>query len=336
MKYPEVSIITINYNGLKDTIECLNSLKKINYPNYEIFVVDNASENNEGDKLKEKFKDNIRLIKSKENTGFAGGNNLAIRQIIKENKSKYICLLNNDTVVDKDFLKYLVEKAEEDIKIGSVMPQSLQYYNKNLIDSCGLSYYKSGLSFIRNANLKKDSKISNTLFSSDGVCSLYDVSALKSVRYKNEYFDEDFFMYAEDLDLGFRLLHRGYIPEFTNKSIIYHKRSSSSGLNSDFARYYGLKNTLLVIYKNYSNYYIIWYIIPIIIMQIGMLLLYIKRRKLYLLLKSYFGFFMSIRHICKKRQYILKNSNITNKYLLNFFEKPIFPYNYIHKLIYGT
>ena len=69
MEDPKVSIITINYNGLEDTIECLNSLKKINYPNYEIFVVDNASENNEGDKLKEKFKDHIRLIKSKENAG---------------------------------------------------------------------------------------------------------------------------------------------------------------------------------------------------------------------------------------------------------------------------
>ena len=64
MKYPKVSIITINYNGLKDTIECLDSLKKIDYPNYEVFVVDNASDNKEGDKLKEKFKDNIRLIKS--------------------------------------------------------------------------------------------------------------------------------------------------------------------------------------------------------------------------------------------------------------------------------
>ena len=134
---------------------------------------------------------------------------------------------------------------------------------------------------------------------------MYNVSALKSVRYKHEYFDEVFFMYAEDLDLGFRLLHKGYIPEFTNKSIIYHKRSSSSGLDSNFARHYHSRNILLTIYKNFPLLLLMKYIVPIIMIQFGMVLLYIKRKEFHILLKSYFKFFLYIHTIYKKRQYVI-------------------------------
>ncbi|MHB8442764.1 MAG: glycosyltransferase family 2 protein [Patescibacteria group bacterium] len=328
---PRVSIITINYNGLNDTIECLESLKKIDYPNYEVFVVDNASRNNEGDKLKKKFGDYIKLIQSDKNLGFAGGNNFAIREIIKESKSKYICLLNNDTVVDKSFLDHLVEKAESDSNIASVMPQSLQYYNINMIDSCGIYYYKSGISLILNLNKEKDTVFKEKLFSSEGVCSIYRIQALKEIAYKDEYFDEDFFMYAEDLDLGFRLIHKGYISEFEVKSIIYHKRGTTAGKESDFARYHHSRNILLTIYKNYPTYFLLKYFISILIMQFGLGILYLKRGKLKILFKSYIGCFKMIPLIHKKREFILKSSNVKNKELIMFFEESVFPIKWILK-----
>src|SRR3989344_2445038 len=95
MKNPKVSIIILNWNGWKDTIECIDSIKKISYPNYEIIVVDNASRGDDVNILKNKFWDFIRLIKNKENYGFAKGNNIAIKQVLKENKSDYVLLLNN-------------------------------------------------------------------------------------------------------------------------------------------------------------------------------------------------------------------------------------------------
>jgi 3'(2'),5'-bisphosphate nucleotidase len=105
-KYPLVSIISINFNNLEVTAEMLQSLRQISYPNIEIIIVDNASEKERVDLLKERFPE-IILIKSPENTGFAGGNNLGI----VKSKGKYILLLNNDTVVDpldgtKEFISH--------------------------------------------------------------------------------------------------------------------------------------------------------------------------------------------------------------------------------------
>jgi hypothetical protein len=323
---PKVSIIIINYNGIDDTIECLNSLKNIKYINYNIFVVDNSSKNKEGKNLEKKFSAYINLIQSNKNVGFAGGNNLAIRKIIKEGSSKYICLLNNDTVVKKDFLGYLVNVAEKNQKVASVMPQVLKYNERDIIDSCGIQYYKSGVSSIININKKKDTIFNDRLFSSEGVCSLYRISALKEIAYKDEYFDEDFFMYAEDLDVGFRLLHKSYIPKVEMKSIVYHKRGNTAGRDSDFARYYHSRNILLTIYKNYPTYFLFKYFISILIMQFGICFLYIKRGKIILLFKVYRDFTKKTSLMYNKRHLILKSSVLSNRELMNYFEKKFFPF----------
>ena len=97
MNQPKVSIIILNWNGLKNTICCLQSLKKITYQNYEVVVVDNGSKNKQADVLEERFKNYIHLIRNEENLGFAGGNNIAIKKVIAERKSEYVLLLNNES-----------------------------------------------------------------------------------------------------------------------------------------------------------------------------------------------------------------------------------------------
>ena len=97
--YPKISIVILNWNGLKYTIECLESLKKSTYPNYEVIVVDNGSKGNDADILEEKYKGYIKLIRNKENLGFPGGSNIAIKQIIAQGESDYVLLLNNDTKI---------------------------------------------------------------------------------------------------------------------------------------------------------------------------------------------------------------------------------------------
>ena len=121
MNHSKVSIIILNWNGLKDTIECLESLKKITYPNYEVIVVDNGSEGNDADILEEKYKGYIRLIRNKENLGFAGGNNVGIKYALKKYKPEYVLLLNNDIkIIQEDWLGKMVEIAEANEKIGVV------------------------------------------------------------------------------------------------------------------------------------------------------------------------------------------------------------------------
>ncbi len=328
---PKVSIITINYNGLEDTIECLESLKKIIYPNYEVFVVDNASKNREGNELKKRFGKYINLIQSDKNLGFSGGNNLAIREVIKEGKSKYICLLNNDTIVDKFFLKYLVTKIKVDKRICGVTPEILKYYDKTIIDGIGISYYKCGLSFGINNNKIKHSKVNDKIFAAGAACVLHSVDALKSICIGTEYFDEDFFLYGEDLDLGFRMLLKGYYPSYEKKSIVFHKGSKSvNKKGASFKYYYLSRNLLFVILKNYPISLLIKYLIPIIIAQIITVLFYMTRGEFKLIWNIYKGFFSKFFIMYKKRKIILQNSNVQSIYIESFFEKHIFPYKYLN------
>ena len=116
----KVSIIVLNWNNYNDSAECLESLNNIDFPNCEIILVDNASEDGSAERLKMNYP-NISLIKNHDNYGYAKGNNVGIKQALK-NGADYVLLLNNDTVVDQHFLTPLVMDAEADNGIGIVGP----------------------------------------------------------------------------------------------------------------------------------------------------------------------------------------------------------------------
>ena len=129
MNQPKVCTITLNWNGLEDTIECLESLKKITYPNYEVIVVDNGSEANDAQVLEERFGDYIHLIKNDRNYGFYGGANIGIRYALNNSYPDYLLLLDNDTVVDPEFLTEMVKVAEADPAIG-IAGAKIYYYDE--------------------------------------------------------------------------------------------------------------------------------------------------------------------------------------------------------------
>ena len=116
---PDISFITICYNGFKDTCELIESLhKKLKSVSYEIIVVDNASREDEAAKIHELYP-TVISIRSNENGGFSGGNNIGIRAA----KGKYIFLINNDTYIESDEIAYLVERLESRPEIGGVSPK---------------------------------------------------------------------------------------------------------------------------------------------------------------------------------------------------------------------
>ena len=132
---PRVCIIILNWNGLEDTVECLGSLNKITYPNYEIIVVDNGSRGNDAELLKQRCGDYIHVIENDKNYGFAEGCNIGMRYAIEE-RADYFLLLNNDTVVDSIFLDELIKTAENDIA-GIVGPAIYFYDSPDEIQSRG-------------------------------------------------------------------------------------------------------------------------------------------------------------------------------------------------------
>lgn len=234
MKKPKVSIIILNWNGLEDTIECLNSIKKITYPNYEVIVVDNGSSGNDVQVLRKKFGSYIKIIKNKKNEGFAEGNNIAIRRVMKENKSKYVLLLNNDTVVDKKFLDELVKVAESDDKIGIVGPVIRNYYTKEIDFAGGKINWWLG----RPYHLKKIDPREYTDFIT-GCCMLIPIEKLKKVGL----FDKMYFTYFEDSDLCERIKKLGFKLKIIEKSKLIHKVSKSTGKKGLY-NYYFARNRI--------------------------------------------------------------------------------------------
>lgn len=140
MNHPKVSIVILNWNGLDDTLECLESLKKVDYPNYEIIVVDNGSRGNDAQLLQERFGDYIQLIQNDKNYGLGKGFNIGIQYALENNHSDYVLIMNNDMVVDANFLDELVRVAKGNEKIGLVGPK-IYYYDykgrKDVIWSAG-------------------------------------------------------------------------------------------------------------------------------------------------------------------------------------------------------
>ncbi len=311
---PRVAIILLNYNGLKDTSECLESLKKINYDNYEVIVVDNASKNNEADILERNFKNFAKIIKSKENTGFAEGNNIGIRYAIKNNDD-YILILNNDTIVQPEFLKNMILTSFHK-KAEMVSPRIYDYYNRNEVDRLGQTYTKSGLFFDR-----KDTKY--RLFTLSACCALYSVKLLNSVTENGNYYDPDFFMYAEDSDLGFRAILKNFKSAIANKAIIFHKGSASAGKKSDFSLHLLHRNSAWIIIKNLPTTILIRYFLWILLIQIIIVVYYIFKGKPKLILKAKWDSLKGFSKMLKKRKFIQKNRIISNKNLIKQIENKL-------------
>ena len=135
---PKVFIIVLNWNNWSDTIGCLESLNKANYPNFEIVVVDNGSK----EKMKipvlqpGRYSPKIKVFYNKKNLGFSGGNNIGINYALNQG-ADYALLLNNDTIVDNNFLNELIEAAEKDEKIGILGPKIYYHKDPQMIWSAG-------------------------------------------------------------------------------------------------------------------------------------------------------------------------------------------------------
>jgi hypothetical protein len=227
-KNPKVSIIILNWNGWEDTIECLESLYKITYPNYEVIVVDNGSTNDSLKQIKKVInKNNTRIIENKENLGFAEGNNVAMREVMKVGKSKYVLLLNNDTVVDKEFLSELVKTGESDEKVG-IVGSILYYYDEpdKIWRSGGKMNWLTGKPnhIFRDYKDKEKISIESKVEHVVGCSFLIKLDILKKIGL----LDKLYFCYFEETDLCIKANKLDYRVYLNTKSKVWHKVSKSS------------------------------------------------------------------------------------------------------------
>jgi GT2 family glycosyltransferase len=239
-KLPLVSVVLVNWNSEKDTLECVRSIKNSSFTNIKIIIVDNNSNNFDGLKLNNSNLDYI-LISLKENTGFTGGNNTGITKAL-DIGSEYIFILNNDTIIDHLCIEKLLEPFSNDNNIGVTTPIIYHYPNKDIIWSAGTDFNNFFLMPKNTGYLdKKNDQFLKEKFLkyANGCAFLIKSSHIKDAKS----FTEDYFCMYEDVDLGLKLEKMKIKTYYTPHAIVWHKESISAG---------GLENPPYVYYQTRS------------------------------------------------------------------------------------
>ena len=244
----EVSIITINYNGLDDTCALIESIPF--NENIEVIIVDNASNNQEGETIAKRFSQ-VKVILSNRNLGFAGGNNLGIQAAL----GKYLFLVNNDTVF-KDFnVQALINRMNSSPEIGIVCPKIRFAWGNNPIQFAG--YTSLSRITVRNRAIgygEEDHGQYDTAHPTTyahGAAMLIRRDAIEKVGLM----PECYFLYYEELDWSMMFTRAGYQIWYEPTSTIYHKESQSTGQNSPLRTYYLTRNRLLLVRRNPQEFY---------------------------------------------------------------------------------
>ena len=269
-----VSVNLLTWNGEKYIKKCLDSVLRQTYNNTEINVLDNGSKDKTIvliKKIKKESNRKINIWQNKENIGFAPGQNV----LINKAKGDFILMLNQDAILDKDYIKKAVIEMEEDKKIAAIQPKIIKYdYEKDeptdSFDSTGLLIYRNRRIVNRGQGVKNKGQYEKKeeIFGADGALPFYRREALEDVKIDNEYFDNDFFAYKEDIDLSWRLRLYGWKIVYVPSILAYHGRGAGESESmkyldilkqrrkvSFFAKKLSFKNQRLMQIKNefFSN-----------------------------------------------------------------------------------
>ena len=339
MDKPRVSIVILNWNGWEDTTECLESVYQINYPNFDVILVDNASEDDSLNKIKKYCSGNLKvessffkynsenkpikvreysedfensqeslkiedltlpqltLIKNKKNYGFPGGNNIGMKFALKFFNPDYILLLNNDTVVEENFLVELIENGEIRDDIGILGPKIYFYDEPNTLWSagCKISWKLSrGIQIGTNEVDKGQYDTEKEVEYVSGSAFLIKTEVIEKIGLM----DETYFLYFEESDWTLRANQEDYKSLYVPKASVWHRVSrSGGGIREQMGLYYITRNRWIFMKKwsNKINYsvFILFQVIGAILFPMLLSIIY-KNSKLFT--TYYHGLFEGIKH----------------------------------------
>jgi hypothetical protein len=267
-----VFIIILNWNGREDTLVCLDSVRKINYPDFEVVVVDNGSIDDSVKVIRKTFPE-VAVLETGENLGFAGGNNVGIRYALEQD-AEYLFLLNNDTVVDPQVLGGFME-ASSSVGQEAIFGAKIYYFAEpNKIWYAGAKWNGKNSHFTHvGQDCTDDGKKFNVLSATDYACGCaFFVSARLLQRIG--LLDEKYYLTFEETDLCYRAKKMGYESYFVPEAKVWHKVSTSfGGGDSPLYSYFLMRNKLLWAKKNlpfsqrmmlYRNVYhdLLYYVLP--------------------------------------------------------------------------
>ncbi len=237
------SVIVLNWNGREHLAGCLDSLKVQTIDSFEVLVVDNGSTDGSAEFLEANYSGFVTLIRSPKNIGFAAGNNLAIA----EARGTYIALLNNDAEAAPDWLELTAAAMDGDGRAGMCAVKILNFQDRRMIDNTGHLIYRDGLNRGR-GRLEQDcgqyDQETEALFPS-GCAAVYRKAMLDEIGC----FDEDFFAYGDDTDIGLKGRLAGWTCIFQPLAVVYHKYSGSTGHYSPFKAFHVERNRIWIAVK---------------------------------------------------------------------------------------
>jgi len=296
----KVTVVIPNYNGLHFLDKCLSSMGAQTFDDVHTLVVDNGSTDGSISYIRENFPW-VELVELGENTGFDHAVNVGIEKA----ETPYVLLLNNDTEVEPDFVGELYKAIEASEDIFSVSSKMLNFANRGIMDDAGDFYSAFGWQFQRGVGrcervFNKPSKI----FSACAGAAIYRKSILEKIGH----FDEKFFAYLEDIDIGYRAKIHGYKNVFCPTARVYHVGSGSSGSKyNDFKVSLSSRNSIYLIYKNMPIIQIIINLPALLAGYFVKWLFFVKKGFGRVYLKGIAEGIKTCRKNCKKVRFEFKN-----------------------------
>ena len=341
--HPLVSINLLTYNAERYIKNCLNSVFSQDYPELEVLIIDNTSTDGTIEYLKKlPKKQNLKIIFNKKNIGFAAGHNQGIR----ESEGNFILCLNQDIVLNSGFVREAMEIFKKDNKIASVqgkllrwnlgLPTSNQFTDyrvSHIVDTIGLSIFKNRRIINREQGQIDQEQFERTeeIFGADGAAPVYRREALEDVKIKEDFFDEDFFCYKEDVDIAWRLRLNGWKAIYQPKAVAWHARTAGDSAAKNyfaimrerlkigkFGKFHAFKNQRLMQLKNEQPLLFLkhlpWFLPKEIISWIYVLLL---ERYTWRAIRDLFKL---TPRAWKKRKIIMANKKVSAKEMERWFE----------------
>ena len=312
---PLVSIIILNYNAGNLLLNCVDSVFKSTYPNFEVLVVDNISTDNSHVVCKKKF-EKIHLIENKENLGYCEGNNVGIRNA----NGEFVVILNPDTIVEPNWLNHLMS-AYNEFGEGLYQPKFFSLNEKHVLQSTGNMLHIFGFGFAKDKGKIDDEKMESVekINYASGTC----LFTSKIVLDKIGLLDPFLFLYHDDLDLGWRAAHIGINSFYVPKSIIYHAESYSIKWSSK--KFYWLeRNRKYCLLTHYSKETYAKMRFSLFLVDLCVWLFYLSKGFLGAKIKAELDIFRNRKTIKIRHNQLEKMKIVSDKELIKKFPDEIF------------
>lgn len=313
---PIASLVIICWNSAKHLPRCLECLSQQTFGGFEIIIVDNGSTDGATTGLEQKYPQlDLRIERLASNHGFAAANNIGAHLA----RGKWLVLLNADAFPEPGWLENLITAAKSWPEVASFSSRQIQANNMEFLDGAGDAYHVSGMAW--RIGLGYPAKLyglnATKLFSPCAAAAMYLRAAFLDVGG----FDEDFFSYFEDVDLGFRLQLRGYSAMYLPQAIVHHIGSATFGVRSDFAFYYSHRNMVWTYFKNMPSAMFWLYFPEHLLANIIYLIYYTVQGRGKVLWKAKWDAVMGLPAILKKRRVIQSTRRVSSRDLLSLMQK---------------